>query len=129
MKSLILMVQKLSSPTAIELLTMLLMMKIINELCGIKEAYITTILVYHRSKFAWPTTQDLRRARGAESINSSNYYQLRLLQNFSTLEGQNRWMWNSCSSSDGSLTDIHSMWNGSDIEEINAALKTPHKTA
>jgi glyceraldehyde 3-phosphate dehydrogenase len=60
------MVQKLSSPTAIVLLTMLPMMKIINELCGIKEAYITTMSPFTTDQSLHDQLhKDLRRARGA----------------------------------------------------------------
>jgi glyceraldehyde 3-phosphate dehydrogenase len=65
-------------------------MMTIVELCGIKQAYITTIHSYYRLKFTQIIhTKDLRRAR--QSIYCSNYYRSSEGINkriFPTLEGK-----------------------------------------
>jgi glyceraldehyde 3-phosphate dehydrogenase len=66
------------------------MMKVIDELCGIKQAYITTIHSYTTDQSLHDQPhKDLRRARGA-TIYCSNYYQSSegINKNFPTLDGK-----------------------------------------
>jgi hypothetical protein len=70
-------------------------MKVIDELCGIKQAYITTIHSYTTDQSLHDQPhKDLRRARG-ESIYCSNYYRSSegINKNFSYIRRENRWLW------------------------------------
>jgi glyceraldehyde 3-phosphate dehydrogenase len=71
------------------------MMKIIDELCGIKEAYITTIHSYTTDQSLHDQPhKDLRRARGASQsiVPTTTGAAIGYYKNFSYIRGQNWWV-------------------------------------
>jgi glyceraldehyde 3-phosphate dehydrogenase len=69
------------------------MMKVIDELCGIKQAYITTIHSYTDQSLHDQPHKDLRRARGAsQSIVPTTTGAAKALTKFSYIGRENRWL-------------------------------------
>jgi glyceraldehyde 3-phosphate dehydrogenase len=103
------------------------MMKIINELCGIKEAYITTIHSFTTDQSLHDQPhKDLRRARGASQsiVPTTTGAAKAITKIFPTLEGKIGGCGIRVPVPDGSLTDItFNVKRAVTIEEINAAFK------
>jgi glyceraldehyde 3-phosphate dehydrogenase len=104
------------------------MMKVIDELCGIEQAYITTIHSYTTDQSLHDQPhKDLRRARGAsQSIVPTTTGAAKALSKiFPTLEGKIGGCGIRVPVPDGSLTDItFNVKRIVSIDEINAAFKT-----
>jgi glyceraldehyde 3-phosphate dehydrogenase len=103
------------------------MMKIINELCGIKEAYITTIHSFTTDQSLHDQPhKDLRRARGASQsiVPTTTGAAKAITKIFPTLEGKIGGCGIRVPVPDGSLTDItFNVKRAVTIEEINTAFK------
>lgn len=103
------------------------MVKIIDELCGIKEAYITTIHSYTTDQSLHDQPhKDLRRARGASQsiVPTTTGAAKAITKIFPTLEGKIGGCGIRVPVPDGSLTDItFNVKRAVTIEEINAAFK------
>jgi glyceraldehyde 3-phosphate dehydrogenase len=103
------------------------MMKIIDELCGIKEAYITTIHSYTTDQSLHDQPhKDLRRARGASQsiVPTTTGAAKAITKIFPTLEGKIGGCGIRVPVPDGSLTDItFNVKRAVTIGEINAAFK------
>lgn len=103
------------------------MMKIIDELCGIKEAYITTIHSYTTDQSLHDQPhKDLRRARGASQsiVPTTTGAAKAITKIFPTLEGKIGGCGIRVPVPDGSLTDItFNVKRAVTIEEINTAFK------
>ncbi|EIA10464.1 type I glyceraldehyde-3-phosphate dehydrogenase [Flavobacterium frigoris] len=104
------------------------MMKVIDELCGIEQAYITTIHSYTTDQSLHDQPhKDLRRARGAsQSIVPTTTGAAKALSKiFPTLEGKIGGCGIRVPVPDGSLTDItFNVKRSVSIDEINTAFKT-----
>lgn len=104
------------------------MMKVIDELCGVEQAYITTIHSYTTDQSLHDQPhKDLRRARGAsQSIVPTTTGAAKALSKiFPTLEGKIGGCGIRVPVPDGSLTDItFNVKRIVSIEEINAAFKS-----
>ncbi|MDG2431260.1 type I glyceraldehyde-3-phosphate dehydrogenase [Flavobacterium sp.] len=103
------------------------MVKIIDELCGIKEAYITTIHSFTTDQSLHDQPhKDLRRARGASQsiVPTTTGAAKAITKIFPTLEGKIGGCGIRVPVPDGSLTDItFNVKRAVTIEEINAAFK------
>ncbi|NRT15229.1 glyceraldehyde 3-phosphate dehydrogenase [Flavobacterium sp. 28A] len=103
------------------------MMKVIKELCGIEQAYITTIHSYTTDQSLHDQPhKDLRRARGASQsiVPTTTGAAKALTKIFPTLEGKIGGCGIRVPVPDGSLTDItFNVKRAVTIEEINAAFK------
>lgn len=103
------------------------MMKVINDLCGIQQAYITTIHSYTTDQSLHDQPhKDLRRARGASQsiVPTTTGAAKALTKVFPELEGKIGGCGIRVPVPDGSLTDITFNVNREvTIEEINAAFK------
>lgn len=108
------------------------MMKVINDLCGIQQAYITTIHSYTTDQSLHDQPhKDLRRARGASQsiVPTTTGAAKALTKVFPELEGKIGGCGIRVPVPDGSLTDITFNVNREvTIEEINAAFKTASQT-
>jgi glyceraldehyde 3-phosphate dehydrogenase len=108
------------------------MMQIINELCGIEQAYITTVHSYTTDQSLHDQPhQDLRRARGAaQSIVPTTTGAAKALSKiFPELEGKIGGCGIRVPVPDGSLTDItFNVKKAVTIEEINAAFLVASET-
>lgn len=108
------------------------MMKVINDLCGIEQAYITTIHSYTTDQSLHDQPhKDLRRARGASQsiVPTTTGAAKALTKVFPELEGKIGGCGIRVPVPDGSLTDITFNVNREvTIEEINAAFKTASQT-
>ena len=108
------------------------MMKVIDELCGIKQAYITTIHSYTTDQSLHDQPhKDLRRARGASQsiVPTTTGAAKALTKIFPEFEGKIGGCGIRVPVPDGSLTDITFNVNRAvTIEEINLAFKTAAKT-
>ncbi len=108
------------------------MMKIIDELCGIEQAYITTIHSYTTDQSLHDQPHnDLRRARGASQsiVPTTTGAAKALTKIFPELEGKIGGCGIRVPVPDGSLTDITvNVKRQVSIEEINLAFKTAAKT-
>jgi glyceraldehyde 3-phosphate dehydrogenase len=104
------------------------MMKIINELCGIEQAYITTVHSYTTDQSLHDQPhKDLRRARGASQsiVPTTTGAAKALTKIFPEFEGKIGGSGIRVPVPDGSLTDITCyVQREASIEEINAAFKT-----
>lgn len=104
------------------------MMKVIKELCGIEQAYITTIHSYTTDQSLHDQPhKDLRRARGASQsiVPTTTGAAKALTKIFPTLEGKIGGCGIRVPVPDGSLTDItFNVKRAVTIEEINAAFKS-----
>ncbi len=103
------------------------MMKIINELCGIEQAYITTVHSYTTDQSLHDQPhKDLRRARGASQsiVPTTTGAAKALTKIFPEMEGKIGGCGIRVPVPDGSLTDItFNVTRQVTIEEINAAFK------
>ena len=103
------------------------MLKIINELCGIEQAYITTVHSYTTDQSLHDQPhKDLRRARGASQsiVPTTTGAAKALTKIFPDLEGKIGGSGIRVPVPDGSLTDItFYVKNAVSIEEINLAFK------
>ena len=103
------------------------MMKIIDKLCGIKEAYITTIHSYTTDQSLHDQPhKDLRRARGASQsiVPTTTGAAKAITKIFPTLDGKIGGCGIRVPVPDGSLTDItFNVKRAVTIDEINAAFK------
>ena len=108
------------------------MMQVINELCGIEQAYITTVHSYTTDQSLHDQPhQDLRRARGAaQSIVPTTTGAAKALSKiFPELEGKIGGCGIRVPVPDGSLTDItFNVKKAVTIEEINAAFLMASQT-
>lgn len=108
------------------------MMKIINDLCGIEQAYITTVHSYTTDQSLHDQPhKDLRRARGAsQSIVPTTTGAAKALSKiFPEMEGKIGGCGIRVPVPDGSLTDItFNVSRKVSIEEINAAFKKASQT-
>jgi glyceraldehyde 3-phosphate dehydrogenase len=108
------------------------MMKIIDELCGIEQAYITTIHSYTTDQSLHDQPhKDLRRARGAAQsiVPTTTGAAKALTKIFPKLEGKIGGCGIRVPVPDGSLTDItFNVKRQVSIEEINAAFKAASQT-
>ena len=108
------------------------MMKIINELCGIEQAYITTIHSFTTDQSLHDQPhKDLRRARGASQsiVPTTTGAAKALTKIFTEFEGKIGGCGIRVPVPDGSLTDItFNVKRAVTIEEINAAFKTASQT-
>jgi glyceraldehyde 3-phosphate dehydrogenase len=108
------------------------MMKVIDELCGIKQAYITTIHSYTTDQSLHDQPhKDLRRARGASQsiVPTTTGAAKALTKIFPEFEGKIGGCGIRVPVPDGSLTDITFNVNRAvTIEEINLAFKTAANT-
>ena len=108
------------------------MMKIINELCGIEQAYITTIHSFTTDQSLHDQPhKDLRRARGASQsiVPTTTGAAKALTKIFTEFEGKIGGCGIRVPVPDGSLTDItFNVKRAVSIEEINAAFKTASQT-
>jgi glyceraldehyde 3-phosphate dehydrogenase len=108
------------------------MMQVINELCGIEQAYITTVHSYTTDQSLHDQPhKDLRRARGAtQSIVPTTTGAAKALSKiFPKLEGKIGGCGIRVPVPDGSLTDItFNVKKAVTIEEINAAFLTASQT-
>ncbi|WP_297332824.1 type I glyceraldehyde-3-phosphate dehydrogenase [Flavobacterium sp.] len=104
------------------------MMKVINDLCGIKKAYITTVHSYTTDQSLHDQPhKDLRRARGATQsiVPTTTGAAKALTKVFPEFEGKLGGSGIRVPVPDGSLTDITCYVKREvSIEEINAAFKT-----
>ena len=109
------------------------MIKIINELCGIEQAYITTIHSYTTDQSLHDQPhKDLRRARGASQsiIPTTTGAAKALTKIFPEMEGKIGGSGIRVPVPDGSLTDITCYVKKEvSITEINAAFKNASKTS
>lgn len=103
------------------------MMKVINDLCGIKQAYITTVHSYTTDQSLHDQPhKDLRRARGAAQsiVPTTTGAAKALTKIFPDLNGKIGGSGIRVPVPDGSLTDITCyVERGVSIEEINLAFK------
>jgi glyceraldehyde 3-phosphate dehydrogenase len=103
------------------------MMKVIDELCGIKQAYITTIHSYTTDQSLHDQPhKDLRRARGASQsiVPTTTGAAKALTKIFPTLDGKIGGCGIRVPVADGSLTDITFNVNRAvTIDEINEAFR------
>lgn len=103
------------------------MMKIINELCGIEQAYITTVHSYTTDQSLHDQPhKDLRRARGASQsiVPTTTGAAKALTKIFPEFEGKIGGSGIRVPVPDGSLTDITCyVTREASIEEINSAFK------
>jgi glyceraldehyde 3-phosphate dehydrogenase len=108
------------------------MMKVIDELCGIKQAYITTIHSYTTDQSLHDQPhKDLRRARGASQsiVPTTTGAAKALTKIFPQFEGKIGGCGIRVPVPDGSLTDItFNVTRAVTIEEINLAFKTAANT-
>ena len=108
------------------------MIKVINELCGIEQAYITTIHSYTTDQSLHDQPhKDLRRARGASQsiVPTTTGAAKALTKIFPEFEGKIGGCGIRVPVPDGSLTDItFNVKRAVTIEEINAAFKIAAKT-
>ena len=108
------------------------MMKVIDELCGIKQAYITTIHSYTTDQSLHDQPhKDLRRARGASQsiVPTTTGAAKALTKIFPEFEGKIGGCGIRVPVPDGSLTDItFNVEREVTIEEINTAFKTAAST-
>jgi glyceraldehyde 3-phosphate dehydrogenase len=108
------------------------MIKIINELCGIEQAYITTIHSYTTDQSLHDQPhKDLRRARGASQsiVPTTTGAAKALTKIFTEFEGKIGGCGIRVPVPDGSLTDItFNVKRAVSIEEINAAFKLASQT-
>lgn len=108
------------------------MMKIINELCGIEQAYITTVHSYTTDQSLHDQPhKDLRRARGASQsiVPTTTGAAKALTKIFPEMEGKIGGCGIRVPVPDGSLTDItFNVSREVSIEEINAAFKKASQT-
>ena len=108
------------------------MIKIINELCGIEQAYITTIHSYTTDQSLHDQPhKDLRRARGASQsiVPTTTGAAKALTKIFPEFEGKIGGCGIRVPVPDGSLTDItFNVKRAVTIEEINAAFKLASQT-
>ena len=108
------------------------MMKVIDELCGIKQAYITTIHSYTTDQSLHDQPhKDLRRARGASQsiVPTTTGAAKALTKIFPEFEGKIGGCGIRVPVPDGSLTDItFNVEREVTIEEINTAFKTAANT-
>ena len=108
------------------------MIKVINDLCGIEQAYITTIHSYTTDQSLHDQPhKDLRRARGASQsiVPTTTGAAKALTKIFPEFEGKIGGCGIRVPVPDGSLTDItFNVKRTVSIEEINAAFKTAAQT-
>ncbi len=108
------------------------MIKIIDELCGIEQAYITTVHSYTTDQSLHDQPhKDLRRARGASQsiVPTTTGAAKALTKIFPKFEGKIGGCGIRVPVPDGSLTDItFNVKRQVSIEEINAAFKTASQT-
>ena len=108
------------------------MIKIIDELCGIEQAYITTVHSYTTDQSLHDQPhKDLRRARGASQsiVPTTTGAAKALTKIFPKFEGKIGGCGIRVPVPDGSLTDItFNVKRQVSIEEINAAFKTASKS-
>jgi glyceraldehyde 3-phosphate dehydrogenase len=108
------------------------MMKVIDELCGIEQAYITTIHSYTTDQSLHDQPhKDLRRARGASQsiVPTTTGAAKALTKIFTKLQGKIGGCGIRVPVPDGSLTDItFNVKRAVTINEINAAFKTAAQT-
>ena len=108
------------------------MIKIIDELCGIEQAYITTVHSYTTDQSLHDQPhKDLRRARGASQsiVPTTTGAAKALTKIFPKFEGKIGGCGIRVPVPDGSLTDItFNVKRQVSIEEINAAFKTASET-
>lgn len=108
------------------------MMKVINDLCGIEQAYITTVHSYTTDQSLHDQPhKDLRRARGASQsiVPTTTGAAKALTKIFPELDKKIGGCGIRVPVPDGSLTDItFNVKNEVTIEEINAAFKTASQT-
>jgi glyceraldehyde 3-phosphate dehydrogenase len=108
------------------------MIKIINELCGIEQAYITTIHSYTTDQSLHDQPhKDLRRARGASQsiVPTTTGAAKALTKIFPELEGKIGGCGIRVPVPDGSLTDItFNVKRAVTIEQINAAFELASQT-
>lgn len=108
------------------------MMKVVNELCGIEQAYITTIHSYTTDQSLHDQPhRDLRRARGASQsiVPTTTGAAKALTKIFSELSDVIGGCGIRVPVPDGSLTDItFNVKKETSIEEINAAFKKASET-
>ncbi len=109
------------------------MIKVINELCGIEQAYITTIHSYTTDQSLHDQPhKDLRRARGASQsiVPTTTGAAKALTKIFPDFEGKIGGCGIRVPVPDGSLTDItFNVKRAVTIEEINAAFKIAAETS
>lgn len=103
------------------------MIKVIEELCGIEQAYITTVHSYTTDQSLHDQPhKDLRRARGASQsiVPTTTGAAKALTKIFPNMEGKMGGCGIRVPVPDGSLTDItFNVRKNTSIEEINAAFK------
>jgi glyceraldehyde 3-phosphate dehydrogenase len=108
------------------------MMKVIDELCGIEQAYITTIHSFTTDQSLHDQPhKDLRRARGASQsiVPTTTGAAKALTKIFTNLQGKIGGCGIRVPVPDGSLTDItFNVKRAVTIEEINAAFKIAAET-
>lgn len=108
------------------------MIKVINELCGIEQAYITTIHSYTTDQSLHDQPhKDLRRARGASQsiVPTTTGAAKALTKIFTEFEGKIGGCGIRVPVPDGSLTDItFNVKRAVTIDEINAAFKIASQT-
>jgi glyceraldehyde 3-phosphate dehydrogenase len=108
------------------------MLKIINDLCGIEQAYITTVHSYTTDQSLHDQPhKDLRRARGASQsiVPTTTGAAKALTKIFPKFEGKIGGCGIRVPVPDGSLTDItFNVKRQVSIDEINAAFKTASQT-
>jgi glyceraldehyde 3-phosphate dehydrogenase len=108
------------------------MMKIINDLCGIEQAYITTVHSYTTDQSLHDQPhKDLRRSRGASQsiVPTTTGAAKALTKIFPEMEGKIGGCGIRVPVPDGSLTDItFNVSRKVSIEEINAAFKVASET-
>lgn len=108
------------------------MMKVINDLCGIEQAYITTVHSYTTDQSLHDQPhKDLRRARGASQsiVPTTTGAAKALTKIFPELDGKIGGCGIRVPVPDGSLTDItFNVKKEVTIEEINAAFKLAAQT-
>ncbi|MFV5689023.1 type I glyceraldehyde-3-phosphate dehydrogenase [Flavobacterium sp. ZT3R25] len=108
------------------------MMKVIDELCGIEQAYITTIHSYTTDQSLHDQPhKDLRRARGASQsiVPTTTGAAKALTKIFTNLQGKIGGCGIRVPVPDGSLTDItFNVKRAVTINEINAAFKNAAQT-
>jgi glyceraldehyde 3-phosphate dehydrogenase len=108
------------------------MMKVIDELCGIKQAYITTVHSYTTDQSLHDQPhKDLRRARGASQsiVPTTTGAAKALTKIFPEMEGKIGGCGIRVPVPDGSLTDItFNVSRKVSIEEINASFKKASQT-
>jgi glyceraldehyde 3-phosphate dehydrogenase len=108
------------------------MMKVIDELCGIEQAYITTIHSYTTDQSLHDQPhKDLRRARGASQsiVPTTTGAAKALTKIFTNLQGKIGGCGIRVPVPDGSLTDItFNVKRAVTINEINTAFKTAAQT-